>query len=113
MLAGEPGLGKSRQVAEAPHHVPADQWLWLESRGIPFGRSFSYWPLIEILKRCFTIEEDDTEDQSWSSACERCSRRARQRWCPTSQQCSRYGCPRSTGTREVPRQPGAGPSKKE
>ena len=66
VLAGEPGLGKSRLVAEAKRHVHVDQWLWLESRGISFGRSLSYWPFTEILKRCFAIEEDDTEDQSWS-----------------------------------------------
>ena len=65
VLGGEPGLGKSRLVTEAKRRVHADQCLWLESRGISFGHNLSYWPFIEILKRCFGIEEDYREDQSW------------------------------------------------
>jgi class 3 adenylate cyclase len=65
-LVGEPGLGKSRLVAEVKRNAAQYDCLWLEGRGLSFGHNLSYWPFIEILKQYFGIEEDDTEDQSWS-----------------------------------------------
>ena len=65
-LTGEPGLGKSRLVAEAKRHAADNRLLWLEGRALSFGHNLSYWPFIEILKRSFAIDENDTEEQSWS-----------------------------------------------
>jgi class 3 adenylate cyclase/tetratricopeptide (TPR) repeat protein len=65
VLTGEPGVGKSRLVAEASRRVESVNVLWLEGRAVSFGRSLSYWPFIEILKNCFDIEDDDVEDESW------------------------------------------------
>jgi class 3 adenylate cyclase/tetratricopeptide (TPR) repeat protein len=66
VLQGEPGMGKSRLVAEARRRNGAEHVLWLEGRALSFGRSLSYWPFIEILKCCFGIEESDTEVQAWN-----------------------------------------------
>ena len=65
ILAGEPGVGKSRLLAEARRLPGASDVLWLEGRAVSFGRSLSYWPFIEILKNCFAIADDDGEAQSW------------------------------------------------
>jgi class 3 adenylate cyclase/tetratricopeptide (TPR) repeat protein len=65
VLTGEPGAGKSRLVAEMKRQSSARDLLWLEGRSVSFGRSLSYWPFIEILKNCFGIEDDVSEDESW------------------------------------------------
>ena len=65
ILTGEPGAGKSRLVAETRRHLGRGDLLWLEGRAVSFGRSLSYLPFIEILKNCFAITDDDTEDASW------------------------------------------------
>ena len=57
-------MGKSRLVAEARRRSGAEHVLWLEGRGLSFGRSLSYWPFIEILKRCFGIANNDAETQA-------------------------------------------------
>jgi class 3 adenylate cyclase/tetratricopeptide (TPR) repeat protein len=65
-LTGEPGVGKSRLLAEARRSPQAGGVRWLEGRSLSFGRSLSYWPFIEILKQVFAIEETDAEAQAWS-----------------------------------------------
>ncbi|MFZ2649310.1 MAG: adenylate/guanylate cyclase domain-containing protein [Burkholderiaceae bacterium] len=65
VVSGEPGAGKSRLLAEVRHGIDAGELLWLEGRAVSFGRSLSYWPFIEILKNCFDIEDDDSEDETW------------------------------------------------
>jgi tetratricopeptide (TPR) repeat protein len=66
VLQGEPGMGKSRLVAEARRQCSPEHLRWLEGRALSFGHSLSYWPFIEIVKRCCGIEETDTEAQAWS-----------------------------------------------
>jgi class 3 adenylate cyclase len=65
MLRGEPGVGKSRLIAEARSRSGSEDVLWLEGRALSFGRRLSYWPFIEIMKRCFGIENTDAEAQAW------------------------------------------------
>jgi class 3 adenylate cyclase/tetratricopeptide (TPR) repeat protein len=65
ILRAEPGVGKSRLIAEARRRSGAERVLWLEGRALSFGRHLSYWPFIEILKACFEIENTDTEAQAW------------------------------------------------
>ena len=65
ILSGEPGVGKSRLVADARRQLSGSDILWLEGRAVSFGRSLSYLPFIEILKDNFGIGDDDTEDDSW------------------------------------------------
>ena len=65
ILTGEPGTGKSRLVAELRRQRSTSHLAWLEGRAVSFGRSLSYLPFIEIVKQCFAISEDDSEDESW------------------------------------------------
>ena len=66
VLQGEPGVGKSRLMAEARRLWSDAQGLWLEGRSLSFGRHLSYWPLIQFLNNCFGIDEDDGEQRSWA-----------------------------------------------
>jgi class 3 adenylate cyclase/tetratricopeptide (TPR) repeat protein len=65
VLRGEPGMGKSRLVAEARHQSSPERLRWLEGRALSFGRTLSYWPFIEMVKRWCGIAETDTEAQAW------------------------------------------------
>jgi class 3 adenylate cyclase/tetratricopeptide (TPR) repeat protein len=65
VLQGEPGMGKSRLIAEARRQSGSERVLWLEGRALSFGRHLSYWPFIEILKRCFGIADNDSEAHAW------------------------------------------------
>lgn len=66
LVRGEPGAGKSRLIAEARRLGGFERLLWLEGRALSFGRHLSYWPFIEILRKCFGIEASDPEAQAWS-----------------------------------------------
>jgi class 3 adenylate cyclase/tetratricopeptide (TPR) repeat protein len=61
LLRGEPGLGKSRLIAEARRHDTAQRLSWLEGRSVSFGHGLSYWPFIEVLRGAFDIVESDSE----------------------------------------------------
>lgn len=65
-LTGEPGVGKSRLLAETRRSPEASGVRWLEGRSLSFGRNLSYWPFIEILKQVFAIQDSDTETQAWN-----------------------------------------------
>ncbi|RYF30981.1 MAG: adenylate/guanylate cyclase domain-containing protein, partial [Comamonadaceae bacterium] len=65
LLIGEPGVGKSRMLAEVRNSSNAVGIRWLEGRSLSFGRNLSYWPFLEILRQCFRIDETDTEAQAW------------------------------------------------
>ncbi len=65
LLEGEPGVGKSRLMAEARRLRPDDGVRWLEGRSLSFGRQLSYWPFIQLIKGCFHITDDDGEQASW------------------------------------------------
>jgi tetratricopeptide (TPR) repeat protein len=64
LLRGEPGVGKSRLLAEARRHDGVARVLCLEGRAISFGRTLSYWPFIEILRAAFGIAEGDAEAEA-------------------------------------------------
>ena len=64
-ISGEPGLGKSRLVAELHEFVARRDVRWLEGRAISFGNAISYWPFVEIVRRDAEISDDDDEDESW------------------------------------------------
>jgi class 3 adenylate cyclase/tetratricopeptide (TPR) repeat protein len=61
VLRGEPGMGKSRVLAEARQHGAARQVLWLEGCSVSFGQGLTHWPFIEILRTVFAIDESDSE----------------------------------------------------
>ena len=60
-VAGEPGVGKSRLVAELFAHVDAlDQLVtWRQGRCLPYGDGITFWALGEIVKAHAGIFESD------------------------------------------------------
>ncbi|HWP91309.1 MAG TPA: tetratricopeptide repeat protein [Thermodesulfobacteriota bacterium] len=61
-VVGEAGVGKSRLLLEFRKSLANDNVSWLEGRCLSFGKSVSYLPVIEILKKAFHIAETDAED---------------------------------------------------
>ena len=60
-IVGEPGIGKSRLLLEF-HRQLGDEATWCEGHSVSFGWSIAYHPLIDLLKRNFRIEENDSEN---------------------------------------------------
>jgi class 3 adenylate cyclase len=60
-IVGEAGIGKSRLVFELHHALAAEKITWLEGRCTAYGRNLPFSPLIDLLKRNFRIDEEDTE----------------------------------------------------
>src|SRR6185437_472410 len=61
-LVGEPGVGKSRMVAELLRHVDGRPGLtrWRQGRCLPYGDGIAFWALGEIVKAEAGILESDT-----------------------------------------------------
>ena len=59
-LVGEAGLGKSRLLLEFRHRLGADA-TWCEGHALSFGQSIAFHPLIDMLRRNFGLEEEDSE----------------------------------------------------
>jgi class 3 adenylate cyclase/tetratricopeptide (TPR) repeat protein len=61
-VVGEPGLGKSRIVAELGSYVDAktDLITWRQGRCLPYGDRITFWALGEIVKAHAGILESDT-----------------------------------------------------
>jgi predicted ATPase/class 3 adenylate cyclase len=59
-IVGEAGVGKSRLVQEFLHSHHTADWLVLESNTVSYGRATPYLPIIELLKRYFKINVDDS-----------------------------------------------------
>lgn len=58
-VIGEPGIGKSRLFYEYSHSPQTTEWLILESRAVSYGQATPYFPVIELLKTYFQIEDRD------------------------------------------------------
>jgi len=67
-VVGEPGLGKSRIVAELAAYVDTRPELitWRQGRCLPYGEGITFWPLGEILKAHAGILESDPPDVATS-----------------------------------------------
>jgi tetratricopeptide (TPR) repeat protein len=63
-VVGEPGIGKSRIVAELRDHVDTQPELitWRQGRCLPYGEGITFWALGEILEAHAGILESDTSD---------------------------------------------------
>ena len=63
-VVGEPGLGKSRIVAELFGYIDTKPELitWRQGRCLPYGEGITFWALGEILKAHAGILESDTPD---------------------------------------------------
>jgi class 3 adenylate cyclase/tetratricopeptide (TPR) repeat protein len=61
-VVGEPGVGKSRLVAELGHQLEESHEVvtWRQGRCLPYGEAVSFWPLGEIVKAHAGILESDT-----------------------------------------------------
>ena len=60
-VVGEPGIGKSRIVAELGAYLDRtpDVTIWRQGRCLPYGEGITYWALGEILKAHAGILESD------------------------------------------------------
>jgi class 3 adenylate cyclase/tetratricopeptide (TPR) repeat protein len=58
-LVGEPGVGKSRLVYEFLHASRTRDWLVLESTSVSYGKATPYFPVIDLFRRYFHIDEHD------------------------------------------------------
>ena len=67
-VVGEPGLGKSRIVAELGAYVDdkPDLITWRQGRCLPYGEGITFWALGEILKAHAGILESDAPDVATS-----------------------------------------------
>jgi class 3 adenylate cyclase/S1-C subfamily serine protease len=61
LLVGEPGIGKSRLVAELGHYLDElpEPVAWCQGRCLPYGEGVTFWPLGEIVKAYGGILETD------------------------------------------------------
>ena len=66
-VVGEPGIGKSRIVAELLEHAQAREprLTWRQGRCLPYGDGVTFWALGEIVKaQAGILESDDQEAAS-------------------------------------------------
>ena len=62
VISGEPGIGKSRLKFEIKNSVDRNNVFVFEGKSAPHTKHIPYWPIIEILKTIFEIDEFDTKD---------------------------------------------------
>ena len=58
-VGGEPGIGKSRFLAEVRKY--AGESLWLEGRCVSYGESMPYWPFRDLLRDWLGLAVDEPE----------------------------------------------------
>ncbi|MBW1770689.1 MAG: AAA family ATPase [Deltaproteobacteria bacterium] len=61
---GEPGVGKSRLLAELRKREVIKRASFLEGRCISIGKNLSFHPLIDLFKQWAKIKEDDTQAEA-------------------------------------------------
>ena len=62
-ITGEAGLGKSRLLLEFRRSLLDEPLTWLEGHCISYGKRIPYLPISDLIKRNFTVEEGDNEEQ--------------------------------------------------
>lgn len=60
MLLGEAGIGKSRLLREFRRSIE-ERAMWTEGRAASFGQSMPFYPLIDMLRNAFGIEDGDAD----------------------------------------------------
>jgi class 3 adenylate cyclase/tetratricopeptide (TPR) repeat protein len=66
-LAGVPGIGKSRLVAElfsVVENDPSEFTAWRQGRSLPYGDGVTFWALSEMVKAQAGILETDNSDEA-------------------------------------------------
>ena len=78
-LVGEPGVGKSRLVAELFAYIDELPELvtWRQGRCLPYGDGITFWALAEIVKAHAGIYESDAPEEARSESSTSCSPRGR------------------------------------
>ena len=61
-IVGEAGIGKSRLVYEFKSMIRDEKVTYLEGHCISYGKSFSYLPIVEILKNNFAVDDRDDNE---------------------------------------------------
>jgi predicted ATPase/serine/threonine protein kinase len=62
-IVGEAGIGKSRLLMEFRQSLSQEPHTWLKGQCIPYGRTISYTPIIDILKDGFGIDDADGDGE--------------------------------------------------
>ena len=64
-VSGEPGIGKSRLVAELYGWIDRQSRTisWRQGRCLPYGEDVSFWPLRDVVKAQAGILDNDTADE--------------------------------------------------
>ena len=62
LLCGNAGTGKSRLLEEFKFALNREKINWREGQCYPCTRNFTYYPLIDLLSRTFSIEENDSPE---------------------------------------------------
>ncbi len=63
-VIGEPGIGKSRLLAELRQTAAVKKTVFLEGRAISMGRSLSFYPIVDALKYWSQIRGKDTDAEA-------------------------------------------------
>ncbi|MDX6400808.1 MAG: hypothetical protein QOF27_1414 [Gaiellaceae bacterium] len=63
LLAGEPGLGKSRLVEAARSRATELQLAWREARCLSYGAGLAYWPFAELVRTAADVPPDPHFDR--------------------------------------------------
>jgi len=58
-IMGEPGVGKSRLFHEFIYSHRTEGWLILEAASVSYGKATVYFPVIDLLKNYFKIQDRD------------------------------------------------------
>ena len=61
---GEPGVGKSRLLAELRQRDVISRVSFLEGRSISIGKNLSFHPIIDLFKQWARIKEDDSQTEA-------------------------------------------------
>jgi class 3 adenylate cyclase/tetratricopeptide (TPR) repeat protein len=61
-VVGEPGIGKSRLLAEFHQQLDGGRVNWVEGRCVSYGTAIPYWLLLDLLRSNCGITETDPQD---------------------------------------------------
>ena len=61
-VVGEPGIGKSRLLAEFRQQLARGRVTWVEGRCVSYGTGIPYWLLLDLLRSNCGIVETDTQE---------------------------------------------------